>query len=121
MIEIPGNYDFYKFTEEIVKPITKHVKMSLANALLAHPDLKKHVKPKADVMISYSWQMNCNELFQSLASVCANEFIFLDCTVVNQHLDAGEKVPTETLVRTFGGAITDIGKVVFCFKNWRSF
>jgi hypothetical protein len=104
-----------RICDELVKPTTMQSKNSYAEFLLLQPAKKKHVKPIADMFVSYPWTTTFGLLVSSLAEF--DGFVYVDVFIVNQHIH--QVITTEVLQKTFGDAIEAIGSMGIICSPWK--
>ena len=105
----------YTLCAEVVTA-TAASKTSFAVQLLGEDALKRHVKPVADVFVSYAWAFNLGDVIGASESQGLGEAnIWMDVFLVNQHEVPGLGKEVDAWLSTFGGAVK---KVVFVLSPW---
>lgn len=118
-LDVDPAMTIYEFCAEFVKPATEAVKASYADFLLSDASTSHHVKPKADVFVSYAWSYTWGDVMGALeANGFGDEFVWLDVVVVNQHHALGKELDDWLL--TFKTGVEDIGHVVVILAPWDS-
>jgi len=110
-----------EFCDKVVKPMTSAKKCSLVEELRGQSATAKHVKPVADVFISYAWRYTMGDFLDCLlagdTAQQSDRFIWMDCCVINQH--SSSEVHQEQWLETFSSALKTIGQAELLLMPWQ--